>query len=199
MSLIQFVQSRVHQGRMQPVAKHRVNKLVRTMDNGLRLHLCAPRDWAGSNSTGKLKSRELDFRDACCHVNLHHRHHASPLGHLFSGGVFQDNTLRAAVIVGRPVARALDDGKTVEITRVASDGTRNACSKAMAWAIAEARNRGFKKVISYTLATESGGSLKAVGFELDATTRGGSWNCPSRPRAADRHPTTPKTRWVKTL
>ena len=183
MSLIEFVHSRVHQGRMLPVAKHRVNKLVRTMDSGLRLHLCAPSDWVSRDDAYKLKSGEIDFRDACCHVNMFHRHHASPLGHLFSGGVFQDNTLRATVIVGRPVARALDDGETVEITRVASDGTRNACSKAMGWAIAEARRLGYKKVISYTLNTESGGS----------------WNCLSRPRAADRHPTTPKTRWVKPL
>lgn len=63
-------------------------------------------------------------------VRAYHRHSRPVIGHLFSLGLFGDDlTLHGVAIVGRPVARALDDGRTVEVTRLATDGTRNACSR----------------------------------------------------------------------
>lgn len=196
MSLYQFLQSRILLGRIDPVGVARVNRAVRRLAVDQRLVLCRPDSTeAQPLRSGKLTVQEIAFRDACALVNMHHRHHGSPVGHLFSGGVFDGAVLCAAVIAGRPVARKLDDGKTMELTRVASDGTRNACSKAMGWVIREAWRRGFTRVITYTLDSEPGGSLRAVGFREAGMSTGGSWSRPSRGRAQERHPLEPKRRW----
>lgn len=112
------------------------------------------------------------------------------------------NTIRTieagAAIVGRPVSRHLDDGRTLEITRLATTGQPNVASKLLASAAREAKRRGFTRIITYTLATENGTSLRAAGYAIDAQTKGGSWNVPSRARV-DKHPTGPKTRWIRSL
>ncbi len=196
MSLYQFIASRIAMGRLHLVAVARANASVRRLCTEDRLVLCHPGfvEWQPVRA-GVLSAQQIAFRDACAMVNMHHRHHASPIGHLFSGGVFDGDVLCAAVIAGRPVARNLDDGKTVELLRVVSDGTRNGCSKAMGWAIREARKRGFSRVITYTLEDEPGGSLRAVGFCESGKSRGGSWSRPSRTRAAENHPVSVKRRW----
>jgi hypothetical protein len=97
--------------------------------------------------------------------------------------------------VGRPVARMLDDGHTLEVTRVATTGARNACSLLYAAAWRAARALGYARLFTYTLAEEQGASLRASGWTLDRRTLGGSWSCPSRPRM-DRHPLGMKSRWV---
>lgn len=200
MSLYAFINSRIAMGRMIPVAVARANRAVRRLNVDQRLVLCRPDSTSASPArSGKLAAQEIAFRDASALVNMHHRHHASPVGHLFSGGVFDGDMLCGAVIAGRPVSRHLDDGKTIELTRVVSDGTRNACSKAMGWAIREARRRGYVRVISYTLATEDGASLRAVGFRESGTSAGGGWSRPSRTREADRHPVCAKRRWEVAL
>lgn len=196
MSLYQFLQSRIRMGRIDPIGIARASRVVRRLHVDQRLMLCHP----GSESalplrSGKLAAREVAFRDASALVNMYHRHHGSPVGHLFSGGVWDGEVLCGAVIAGRPVARKLDDGDTVELTRVVSDGTRNACSKAMGWAIREARRRGFTRVITYTLESEPGGSLRAVGFREVGASAGGSWSRPSRERTQECHPLAPKRRW----
>lgn len=200
MSLYAFINSRIAMGRMMPVAVARANRAVRRLNVDQRLVLCRPGSTSASPArSGKLTAQEIAFRDASALVNMHHRHHASPVGHLFSGGVFDGDVLCGAVIAGRPVSRHLDDGKTIELTRVVSDGTRNACSKAMGWAIREARRRGYVRVISYTLATEDGASLRAVGFRESGMSAGGGWIRPSRTREADRHPVCAKRRWEVAL
>lgn len=202
MSLIQFVKSRIQCGRMHEAALPRVNRLVRHVDAQGRLNLCLPsatrKEHDDRLRSGVLSARAVAFRDACALVNMYHRHLASPVGHLFSGGVFDGELMVAAVIVGRPLACAQQDGRTVQILRVATDGTRNACSKAMGWAMAQAQQRGYERMLTYTLAHEPGGSLRAVGFIEDGLTRGGTWSSPGRPRQ-DRHPTQPKRRWVKLI
>lgn len=196
MSLYAFIHSRIAMNRMLPVAVARANRAVRRLNIDQRLLLCRP-DFVGTSParSGKLTAQEIPFRDAGALVNMHHRHHASPVGHLFSAGVFDGDFLCGAVIAGRPVSRHLDDGETIELTRVVSDGTRNACSKAMGWAIREARRRGYSHVISYTLETEDGASLRAVGFLESSLSSGGGWSRPSRAREADRHPVCAKRRW----
>lgn len=200
MSLYQFINSRILMGRMHPVAVSRANRAVRMMPREEGVQLCRPSFQGEDNPlrTGKLTADQIHFRDACSMVNMYHRHHASPVGHLFSGAVFDGDVMCGAVIVGRPVSRHLDDGKTVELLRVVSDGTRNVCSKAMGWAVREAKRRGYSRVITYTLEEESGASLRATGFVADGRSEGGSWSSRSR-RRVDRHPTSPKIRWARIL
>lgn len=201
MSLYQFINSRVRMGRMNPVAVARANRAVRLLSRSDGLQLCRPDLPSGVSPVreGRLTASAIAFRGACAMVNMYHRHHASPVGHLFSGAVFQGDVICGAIIVGRPVSRHQDDGATVELLRVVSDGTRNACSKAMGWAIKEARARGYERVLTYTLETEPGTSLRAVGMTQTGMSEGGSWDVPSRRRAPDRHPTGRKQRWEKRL
>ena len=140
----------------------------------------------------RLTIEPIAFATANTFVAHHHRHSKPEVGHLYSLGAWADVLdLRGVAIIGRPKARALDDGRTVEVTRVATDGTRNACSQLYAAACREARHRGYARVITYTLATETGASVKASGFTLAATVRGRQWDTPSRRRAhrqpLDRH------------
>ena len=95
-------------------------------------------------------------------VARHHRHRGRVTGHLFSIAVARDGEVCGVVIVGRPVARCLDDTLTVEVTRVATDGTPNASSKLYGAAQRAAFALGYRRVITYTLETEPGTSLRAV-------------------------------------
>ena len=100
------------------------------------------------------------------------------------------------VIVGKPVARMLDDD-TAEVTRLASDGTRNVCSLLYAAAWRAARAMGYRRLVTYTLPEEGGSSLRASGWTLIGEAGGGSWSRGSRPRV-DTHPTQTKLRWEVT-
>lgn len=112
--------------------------------------------------------------------------------------------LVAVAMVGRPVARMIDGAKVVEVTRLCvnpqldQELAWNACSMLYAEAAREAKRRGFEKIITYTLESESGHALKASGWAIEAKTRGGSWSRPSRARQ-DVGPTCPKVRWAKVL
>lgn len=98
------------------------------------------------------------------------------------------------VTVGRPVARRLDDGWTLEVTRNCTDGTKNAASFLYAAAWRACRALGFTRLITYTLKDETGVSLTAAGWRVVGQTSGRSWSCPSRPRV-DKHPLGQKTLW----
>ncbi len=114
-----------------------------------------------------------------------HRHSKPDIGHLWSLGLFgPDLTLHGVAIIGRPKARGLQDGQTVEVTRVATDGTRDACSQLYGAACREARRRGYLRVVTYTLATETGASVRASGFHRAGHVKGRQWDTPSRRRAA---------------
>ena len=124
----------------------------------------------------------------------HHRHHRPPQGGLFALAAMDGDRLCGVVIVGRPVARGLDDGLTAEVTRCCTDGTRNACSALYGRARRAAAALGYRRVVTYTLQSECGASLRGAGWIPEAATTGGSWDTPSR-RRIDRHPTAPKIRW----
>lgn len=146
----------------------------------------------------------VPFATARAFVARHHRHNKAPVGWRFGCGCFNGGQLVAVVIVGRPVARAIDPTSTVEVTRLCVDPsadsalTWNACSMLYGEAARQARRRGFSRVITYTLETETGTTLRAAGWQPVATTRGGSWNTPSRPRQ-DNAPTCRKIRWQRDL
>lgn len=139
----------------------------------------------------------IKFKEACLFVKKHHRHHLPPAGHVFSLACAVDEDIVGVAIVGRPIARTLDNGLTAEVTRLCTDGTKNACSMLYAAAWRAARAIGYKKLIAYILNTEKGTSLTAAGWTLVGECGGGSWNCKSRPRV-DRHPQQKKLRFEVT-
>lgn len=115
----------------------------------------------------------VTFREACAFVESMHRHHKPPRGCLFCLGVSENDRVIGVAIVGRPVSRMLQDGWTAEVTRVATDGTKNACSKLYAAAWRAARSIGFRRLVTYTLPEESGASLRAAGWRLIGEAGGG--------------------------
>lgn len=144
--------------------------------------------------TARLWVVPCDLADANAFVRQHHRHHQPVPGHKFSLAIADEERIRGVAIIGRPVARHLDDGMTLEVTRVATDGAPNACSALYGAARRAAFALGFLRIGTYTLASEPGTSLRAAGWRLVGEVRGRSWDCASRPRV-DRHPTQDKLRW----
>jgi hypothetical protein len=102
--------------------------------------------------------------------------------------------LHGVAIVGRPVARHLDNGWTVEVNRTCTDGTANANSMLYGAAARAARALGYRRLITYTLKSESGASLRGAGWHVVGERDGRSWSCPSRPRT-DKHPLEAKLLW----
>lgn len=136
--------------------------------------------------TPRLTVTPITLKEANAYVAAHHRHHKPTVGHIFSVAV-SDDEVRGVAIVGRPVARALQDGYTAEVNRVATDGTRNACSMLYATCWRAARALGYRKLVTYTLVSEPGTSLRAAGWRVVGETKGRSWDAPGRPRV-DWHP-----------
>lgn len=147
-------------------------------------------------SAARLRHQRIEFSEAAGFVSAHHRHHTPPAGHLFSIGAFRGADLVGVVIVGRPVARRRDDGLTAEVTRLCvRPDERNACSFLYGKAARAALAMGFSSIGTYTLARESGVSLRAAGWIAIAEIKGRSWDTPSR-RRTDKHPTEDKTLWA---
>ena len=135
----------------------------------------------------KFTIERLELAEANAFVAQHHRHHRPVVGHVFSIGASLDDKIVGVAIVGRPVARRRDDGVTAEITRLCTDGTKNACSFLYGASSRAAFALGFKRIGTYILASEPGTSLTAAGWRLIGGTPGRSWSRPSRPRV-DKHP-----------
>jgi hypothetical protein len=150
---------------------------------------------------GKLQTVPISREQAHAFTAEHHRHHKPPLGEVFRLACERDGLLVGVATIGRPVARRLQDGLTLEVTRVCviDEGNQglNAASTcsflyASAWRVA--RELGYHRIITYTLASESGTSVRAAGWRIIHETPGRSWSVPSRPRT-DKHPLGPKLRW----
>lgn len=144
----------------------------------------------------KLRITPISFREAKAYVKKLHRHHPPPKGCLFCMAVSLKGEVRGVAIVGRPVARMNQNGWTAEVTRVCTDGTRNACSKLYGRAWRVVRGLGYLRLITYTLPKEGGASLRGAGFTLVGEAGGGTWDREGRPRV-DLHPTQVKFRWEK--
>lgn len=143
-----------------------------------------------------LRLAPVRFADACSYVGEHHRHHAPPVGHKFSIGAVDGDRLVGVAIVGRPVARHLDDGRTLEVTRVATDGTSNACSFLYAASRRATFALGYDRLITYTQAGESGSSLRAAGWRVIAQRPAKpGWNRPSRAREPSGTEWVERTLW----
>lgn len=154
-----------------------------------------------------LVARPITLRSARAFVGTHHRHNAPPRGWLFGTALWAGDELVGVGIASRPVGRGLDDGVTVECVRVCTTGERNACSMLYGRLCRAAAALGYRRAITYTLASEPGTSLRAAGFTRDADLPArASWSAPSRPRIEVDlfgKRTTPdgqdKVRWVRLL
>ena len=146
----------------------------------------------------KLSHIRIGLDEANAFVEQHHRHHKPVVGHLFSLGAVASDKIVGVAIVGRPVSRFRDDGLTAEVTRLCTDGTKNACSFLYGAAARAAFALGFKRIGTYILKSEPGSSLTAAGWRLIGETPGRSWSVPSRPRV-DKHPLQIKLLFEKNL
>lgn len=139
------------------------------------------------------------LREAQAFIAQHHRHHAPPVGHRWSIGVANGNGLCGVAVCGRPKARMLPQYTIVEVNRVATDGTPNACSKLYGACAAIAKLMGFTEIETSILESELGTSLKASGWQFLRWTDGGDWNRPSRGNRRTDQPMCRKQVWGKRL
>ncbi len=109
--------------------------------------------------------RPISFRAASEFVGKFHRHNKPPRGCKFCIAAHDDDSvLRGVAQCGRPVARAFDDGLTLEINRTCTDGASNVNSLLYGACRAVAKGMGYRRVITYTQLNETGASLRAAGF-----------------------------------
>lgn len=143
----------------------------------------------------RLRIVPCELKDANAFVDAVHRHHKPVTGHRWSMAVIdEDGVRRGVATLGRPVARAVCSATVLEVLRVATDGTPNACSALYGASCQQQRAHRYGYCQTYTLASEPGTSLKAAGWKPTAIVKGRSWDAPSR-RRVDTHPTEDKVRW----
>ncbi|KKM23103.1 hypothetical protein LCGC14_1618610 [marine sediment metagenome] len=144
-----------------------------------------------------MNLQPISLREARHFVNLHHRHHKAPRGGKYAIGLNDDNEVMGVAIVGRPVARMSDDGWTAEVIRLCvTEGHKNAASMLYQACWRAARAMGYRRLITYTLQSEPGTSLRAAGWRLIGEAGGGTWDRKQRPRV-DTHPTEQKLLWER--
>ena len=129
-----------------------------------------------------------------------HRHHFPVVGHRFSIGCEDESgAMHGAAIVGRPVARAIDQNRIAEVTRLVSDGTFNVCSMLYSACARAAKAMGYYLIQTSILENELGTSLKAAGWHFDRIIKGRNWNTPSRLGRRTDQPMCDKQVWIKEL
>jgi hypothetical protein len=151
-----------------------------------------------------LELGSVSCADAKAFVVAHHRHNPPPVSWRWGHAVRNGRDLVGVAMVGRPVARKLDHTRIVEVNRLCVPHTDpkelawNACSMLYGAAAREAKARGFAKIITYTLESEDGTTLRAAGWIPEASVKGRSWDRTKRART-DKAPTVNKVRWAKVL
>jgi hypothetical protein len=143
-----------------------------------------------------LSVQPISYREAIAFIRKHHRHHRPPQGFIVAIAVNDGDKVVGVATLARPVARGLQDGWTAEVTRLCTDGTPHAASKLYGRIRRVAQQLGYRRVITYILASEPGVSLIAAGWKPRGLTGGGTWNRPNigRPRV-DTHPIEQKQLW----
>ena len=144
-----------------------------------------------------LQIKPITYRKACDFIALHHRHHGPPQGWKFWIGACVKENMVGCAVCGRPVSRVLDNGQTCEVTRLCTDGTPNACSFLYGACCRIAKAMGYKRMITYTLASENGASLRASNFVCEGIAGGKKWTG-VRDRG-QKIPAEMKNRWVMEL
>lgn len=143
----------------------------------------------------------ITFKEAAEYVNYHHRHNVAPQGHKFSLALRSVEGYTVGVLIAsEPKARYQCDGRTLEINRCCTDPRyHNVCSALIGKAIRMGKEMGYTRFLTYTLESESGSSLKAVGFHVDGIVKAAGWDSPSRHRSEpERNPDGAKKRWIFT-
>jgi len=135
-----------------------------------------------------MKIIPIKQKEAKAYIDKYHRHHKSPVGSIFQIAVEHEGEVVGVAMVGRPVSRHLDNGWTLEVNRLCTNGKKNACSMLYSACWRVTKNLGYIKLITYILEDENGASLKASNWTCIGQRGGGSWNVKSRPRV-DTHPT----------
>ena len=142
-----------------------------------------------------MEAIPINFKTAKEFINKNHSHHKAPQGWKFGIGIKENNKIIGVGIAGRPVARLLDNGFTLEITRCCTDGSKkNIASMIYGSLCRAAKALGYRRCITYTLITEKGTSLKASNWKKKHITKGNTWNRKNRQRK-DKHPTCDKIMW----
>lgn len=136
----------------------------------------------------------ITLKEANAFVERHHRHHKPVTGCKFAVACSEGGVIVGVALVGRPVSRYLDDGWTLEVNRLCTDGTKNACSMLYSASWRAARAMGYKRLITYILETESGTSLKASGWKCIGKCGGLKWTGKRRPEV-DLYPEQYKLRF----
>lgn len=133
-----------------------------------------------------LKIKPISLKEANEYIAMYHRHHSPVQGHKFSIACYDDEKLVGVATVGRPVSRRLDNGETLEVTRLCTDGTHNVCSILYGRCARIAKEMGYEKIITYILEEENGASLRASGWICEEeNVGGGDWSKCKR-RESDR-------------
>ena len=147
-----------------------------TMLRQLRGHMTEP--W------GRTAIRSISQKDANAFISHVHRHNKPVQGWKYGTSLWDDISCIGVVTVGRPVARRLDDGETLEVTRLAllANAPTNAASRLLGNAARVAKELGYNRLISYTLESEDGVAYQASGWERTERVKSAQWNRPSRKR-----------------
>ena len=153
---------------------------------------------AEKSKTTRLEIVPMTLREANAYVEQHHRHHGPVAGQKYSIGLSDGEKIVGVAIVGRPVSRHLDDGWTLEVNRLCTDGTKNACSMLYAAAWRAARAMGYKRLVTYILESENGASLRAAGWKCVGQAGGLRWTGERRPEV-DLYPAQMKIRFEQTV
>ena len=157
--------------------------------------MCTGWSMGGDRMSERLRVVPASREAVAAFVQRVHRHHRPSPGDVFRLAVVDDGgNVRGVAQVGRPVARMADDGWTLEVNRVATDGARNACSMLYGAARRVAWTMGYRRILTYTLPEEGGASLRAAGWTCDGAAGGGLWTRADRPRHDERN-TSSKLRW----
>lgn len=145
-----------------------------------------------------LTIKPIHLKAANEYIASHHRHNIPTVGGKFAVSCYDGDRLCGVSICGRPVSRRLDDGVTLEIYRNCTDGTHNACCKLYGACVRVGAAMGYQKIITYTLASEPGTSLRASGFTCEGLAGGQAWTG-SRRRDYYIAPPERKLRWHKDI
>lgn len=146
-----------------------------------------------------MKIVPLELRDLNELVARLHRHHKRVQGHRFSIGVQKNGILVGGASIGRPTARMTNQREVLEVTRLVTDGTPNACSALYSAAARIGKELGYKRIQTFILESESGVSLKAAGWRFEQDSSGGDWTRESKPNRRQDQPQCPKQRWGRSL
>lgn len=153
---------------------------------------------AEKRKAAPLEIVPMTLREANAYVEQNHRHHGPVAGHKYSIGLSDGEKIVGVAIVGRPVSRHLDDGWTLEVNRLCTDGTKNAPSMLYAAAWRAARAMGYKRLVTYILESENGASLRAAGWKCVGQAGGLGWTGERRPEV-DLYPAQMKIRFERTV